>query len=117
MKKIAIEEHFLTEDYVNYLCSRKDPPKLEIVEDEKHNEIVRLWNTPTDYTVQKPEEWYRKLDVGEDRLREMDEDGIDVQVLSLASAVEMFEPPEGTTQAKKTNDDLAKIVQSRSMIR
>ena len=101
MKKIAIEEHFLPQNYVDYLLSRKDPPRFEIVKDEKNDEIVRRWNTPTDYTVQNTKDWYDKLDVGENRLRDMDENGIDMQVLSLASSIERFEPAEGIIQAKK----------------
>jgi hypothetical protein len=47
MRKIAAEEHFYTEEYLKYLYSRKDCPKWEIVEDEKHQKIERRWNAPS----------------------------------------------------------------------
>lgn len=46
MKKIAIEEHFWTEEIVSHFRSKKDYPRLETAEDENHNKIERIWETP-----------------------------------------------------------------------
>ncbi|MFH1651933.1 MAG: amidohydrolase family protein [Chloroflexota bacterium] len=110
MKIIAVEEHFFTRNYVQHLVSRKDYPKFEITRDHNQSEEVRLWHSPGHYTVQEQEEWSRKLDTGEGRLREMDEHGIAMQVLSFAAALELLEPAEGAALAKATNDELAEIV-------
>jgi 2,3-dihydroxybenzoate decarboxylase len=51
------------------------------------------------------------LDLGEARLKEMDEEGITIQALSLSPpGVQCFEPADGTAWAKKVNDELAKVV-------
>jgi predicted TIM-barrel fold metal-dependent hydrolase len=89
MKKISVEEHFLTKDFVLYLHSRKEEPTKKTIDDP--------------LTM-------RCIDVGE-RLREMDKAGIDMQVLSLSSpGVETLEKENAITWAKKTNDELAQIV-------
>jgi predicted TIM-barrel fold metal-dependent hydrolase len=51
------------------------------------------------------------LDLGERRIKAMDEAGIDIAVLSLSGpAVEAFEPRAGTKLARETNDELATAV-------
>ena len=42
MKLIDLEAHFFTEEYVDYLRRRKEPPRLETVEMEGQLE-ERLW--------------------------------------------------------------------------
>lgn len=123
MRKIAIEEHFFTQEYVDYMYSRKEFPRWEIVE-ENDRKIERRWNflpdAPVVYPVaekpdpDRPSLTARLLDVGEGRLRDMDSAGIDTAVLSLSiPGVEAFEAVEGTTCAKKTNDELARIVKKQ----
>ena len=52
------------------------------------------------------------LEVGEQRIKEMEEDGIDMQVLSLiAPGVQVFDAATGTSLARKVNDELYRIVQ------
>jgi predicted TIM-barrel fold metal-dependent hydrolase len=52
------------------------------------------------------------LDTGEQRLKNMDVTGIDVQVLSLTSpGVEQFEPAVGTALARRINDELAAVIE------
>ena len=36
MKVIDLEAHFVTEEYLEYLRTRREVPKLETVEDERH---------------------------------------------------------------------------------
>ena len=92
MKKIAIEEHFYTEEYLAYLRSRQDWPRLEAVEDEEHHRFERLWYSPGEYWVREPNFAARTLDIGAGRLKDMDEAGIHMQVLSLAHpGVEAFD--------------------------
>jgi len=113
MKRIVIEEHFLTEGFLAFLHSRKAYPRLEAGEDGKGQKLERLWRSPdpSDCTVLYPDDINRLVDLGEGRLREMDRDGIDMQVLSFINpGAEMFDPATGTDLAKKSNDELAKAV-------
>ncbi|MFC1901748.1 amidohydrolase family protein [Chloroflexota bacterium] len=106
MKRIAIEEHFYTEGYVEYLKSTKDLPRLEITKDEKGNQVVKRGDITMD-----PDQFSKLVDMGEGRLRQMDEDGIDMQVLSLLNpGVAVFDASTGKTLARKTNDELASVV-------
>ncbi len=52
MKIIAIEEHFRPKCYHDYLLSRKDPPRLELVEDTDNNKVFREWITEKFYLIQ-----------------------------------------------------------------
>jgi 2,3-dihydroxybenzoate decarboxylase len=57
-------------------------------------------------------EWSRRLaDLAELRLADMDAHGVDMQVLSLTSGVEIItDPAEAVAVARKVNDYLAKVV-------
>jgi 5-carboxyvanillate decarboxylase len=108
VKKIAIEEHFLTESLVDYLRSRKEWPRWEVVEGE---EIERVYWAPSFYMPMNPALKSGLLDIEEIRLRHMDEVGIDMQVLSLsAPGVESLPASDGTSLAKRINDEVANIV-------
>ena len=51
------------------------------------------------------------FDMGEKRLAEMDEAGVDIQVLSLCvPGCEQFEAADGTAMARSTNNELAEVV-------
>lgn len=112
MKIIAIEEHFITCEHLNYLRSRKDFPKREIAEDEKHNKIEKIWYSPECCFVTNPEGPDRLLpELGSERLKEMDKAGISMQILSLtAPGVENFNAEDGKIWARRTNDELAAAV-------
>ena len=115
MRRIAIEEHFFTKDYVDYLYSRKDCPRHEIFEDETHRKLERVWAhsslPPIVASIDKPNLTTRLLDLGEGRLRDMDKAGIDMAVLSLGEpGVEIFDASDGATWARRTNDELAKVI-------
>ncbi len=115
MRRISIEEHFFTEEYLEYLYSRKDCPRYETAEDEKQRKITRIWETASfPPSVVGPDRLNRSaklVDLGEGRLKDMDEAGIDMAVLSLGNpGVDAFDEPDGSTWAKKTNDELAGAV-------
>jgi len=106
MKIIDLEAHFYTEEYVKYLRSRKDVPREEV-----RQKNIRLWmwsniSVPRSFKLEE-----KLLDMGEKRIEEMDEVGIDIQVLSLgAPGCEQFEPAEGAAMAKQTNDELSEVI-------
>jgi 2,3-dihydroxybenzoate decarboxylase len=107
VKRIAIEEHFLSEELTSWLCSRKDYPRAEVTEDANHNRKVRLIYSPDVSTPPTS----GMLDLDEGRLRGMDESGIDMQVLSLTANLESLDPSDGIPICKRENDALAKIIQ------
>lgn len=110
MKKIAIEEHFHTEAYIQYLYSRKEWPRREIVE-EKGKRFIRDWWSSTNYRLMDPENPNPLADLGERRLSRMDEDGIEMQVLSLSfPGVELFEAADATSLARDINDELSNAI-------
>jgi 5-carboxyvanillate decarboxylase len=110
MKKIAVEEHFNTETFLNYLSSRKEFPKREIVEVEG-KKFHKVWWSPTDFMLITPEMQSLTLDLGEGRLKAMDESGTDIQVLSLAApGVGQFDASDGTDMARITNDELYEVI-------
>jgi len=106
MKKIAIEEHFYTDDLMEHLKARNDFNRLEIKVDEKGNRIERIH-----YFEFYPGTLSALSDKGEGRLQVMDEAGIDVAVLSLGNpGPEIFDAATGTSLAQKINDELHHIV-------
>ena len=109
MKKISIEEHFTTEEHLDYLqlILEEKYPVPEVIQEEKiiHYEVPFLSPSKREDAVS------RLLDLGEARIRDMDEDGIDMQVLSLVSpGVQVFDASAGTSLSKKINDKLAEAV-------
>ncbi len=47
MRRIAIEEHFITKEYMEYLFTRRDCPRWEIVEGGKDRRVERRWTDPS----------------------------------------------------------------------
>lgn len=112
MRRIAIEEHFHTEYYINYLLSRKGYPRLESIINDKGQKNWRMWQSPDVCVPWLPAPLINKLcDIEEFRLKEMDEVGIDVQVLSLNENFDQLDATEGTALTRKINDILADIIE------
>jgi predicted TIM-barrel fold metal-dependent hydrolase len=103
MKRIAIEEHFYTQEYIDYLKSIKE---YWIEKDEKGNNIEHL-----EHFVLEPGVMDSLVDVSEGRLKHMEEAGIDMQVLSFnCPGVEKLDSETGTNMAKRINNELAEII-------
>jgi 5-carboxyvanillate decarboxylase len=111
MKKIAIEEHVLPPKYLELLHSRKEYPKRDYTV-EKGKRFERQWLSATMTRLIDPAKPVKITDMGKGRLKEMDEAGIDMQVLSLSiPGVDEFNAKDGTAAAKMINDELAAMVQ------
>jgi 5-carboxyvanillate decarboxylase len=110
MKKIAIEEHIHTEGYLAYLYTRKEFPKRDLIEKEG-KKFIRDWWSPTNFRLMDPDQPNKLTDQGEGRIKDMDEAGIDMQVLSLSfPGVELFDALDGTSMARTVNNDLSEVV-------
>ena len=95
MARIDFENHFATTEWLAAIHS----DALEVPE----------WSIAM-FTPDSPVS-AALVDLGEGRIKAMDEAGIDVAILSLsAPAIERFEPLAGTKLARRTNDALAEAV-------
>jgi 5-carboxyvanillate decarboxylase len=110
MKIFDFEAHFYTEDYLHYLRSTKEPPKLETIEVDGRKE-ERLWFGADLWAPRRDRTVGPLLDLGKGRIAKLDEAGVTVQVLSLSGpGCELFEPSEAIVQARKVNDEAAEMV-------
>jgi predicted TIM-barrel fold metal-dependent hydrolase len=109
MKKIDFEAHFVTQEWVDALYHNEGYPRL--VEDKAAG-TRRMY-----FTAEAPEPFSdvllgNLLDVGEKRIKAMDEAGVDMQVLTLtAPGVEPLDPEKGAALARSSNNALAEIIQ------
>ena len=99
MKRIAIEEHFRTQYYVDYLKSRDKAPMLESIRDEEGQEIWREWSSANQYTLSDPKVITKLCDIGEGRLKDMDEAEIDMQVLGFPPGIDRMDVADGIVMA------------------
>jgi len=109
MKKIAIEEHFTTEEHLDHLqlILQKRYPSPEVVEEERHLGLELPFLVPE----RNEQKLASLLDLGTGRIEEMDQAGIDMQVLSLVSpGIQVFDAATATKLAKKMNDRLSEAV-------
>lgn len=109
MKIIAIEEHFTTEEHIDHLqfILEKKYPSPDVIEEEKHLGLELPFLVPE----RNDEVMANLLDLGEGRVKEIDQAGIDMQVLSLVSpGFQVFDSATGTKLAKKMNDRLDEAI-------
>lgn len=106
MRIIDLEAHFYTEDYLKYLRTRKEVPFEEVREND-----FRLWMTSKLWAPRSRPLEAKLLDMGVARIAEMDAAGVDIQVLSLCiPGCDHFEPADGLSMARSTNDELADAI-------
>lgn len=112
VRKIDLEAHFYTKEYIKVLCRNKRYPRCI---SDKQTRDFWLWYFPDTVQLLGGGFLDKLLDIGEGRLREMDMVGVDVQVLSLsAPGVEQFNPSIGTALARSINDELSEVIQKYS---
>jgi 2,3-dihydroxybenzoate decarboxylase len=105
-KRIATEEAFATKDLIRAyreLLARKGS------DDIGFNSLMGYYLTnPSERTRAVSE---RLQDLGARRIGDMDETGIDVQILSVTSpGVQIFDAPTGVALARAINDELAAAI-------
>jgi 5-carboxyvanillate decarboxylase len=101
-----MEAHFYTHDYIQHLRTRKGFPR-EVTDKAG----IKLFHNETLFSPRGAKVEDALLDFGEGRLKHMDENGIDVQVVSLTNpGVQLFDSEEGTEWAKRSNDFLSEVV-------
>ena len=106
MKIIDTEAHFYTRAYHDYLLTRTEIPREEV-----YKGYVRIWYHPNAWEPHGAMIEDKLMDLAKGRLNDMDEAGIDMQVLSLsAPGCEQFGLVDGVVWARKTNDTLSKII-------
>ena len=93
MKLVAIEEHILTREVADAWA--RLPPEHRDPGADLHSDAMEA----------------QLSDMGDARLRRMDEAGVDVQVLSLTTpALQGLEPAQSVELARRTNDAIAAAV-------
>ncbi len=113
MKRICVESHFWLKEYTDYLFTRKEVPRRELVD---NGQTIVEWLTP-ELSMKQPNKNQgpmselgdiRNLEV---RLKQMDEAGIDMQVLSFAHpSLQDLEPEAAVYWSQKLNDELAQTI-------
>lgn len=111
MKKIDFEVHFATQEWIDALYANKTYPRIE---ENKAEKTRRLYFTETAGEPFSDVLLGRLLDTGANRLKDMDDACIDMQVLSLtAPGVEQFEIKTAAKLAQQANDALADVIQQK----
>jgi len=88
VKKIAVEEHFYSKEYLELLHSRTD------------------WKS-----VPQGESAEKVLECGDARIKEMDECGIDMQIVSLSRPdLDPFKTEDAISVAKMMNDTFSELI-------
>jgi len=112
MDIIDFEAHFYTKDYAKTLLKNRNYPRYK---PDKKRDVYWLSYTPL---VQEPHTvglLDKLVEVEEKRIKDMDQAGVKMQVLSLsAPGCEQFNPSTGVKLARKVNDELSAIVEKHS---
>lgn len=111
MKKIDLEAHFFTEDYLKAFGARKEYPMLEPAEDENHEKYNIIWHDANIPQMSGAGVGEKLLEVGEGRIKAMEAGGIDMQAISLSDpGLEVLDAETATIIARKTNDQISKVI-------
>jgi predicted TIM-barrel fold metal-dependent hydrolase len=118
MRKIAFEEHFTTPrqaGYIKAIIEKKYPVKKVNQEEENLGTEIR-WIPASDQAgtlIGSHAILDKLLDLGKGRLKDMDESGIDMQVLTLVSpGVQMLDTAAAVSTMIDTDDYLAEVVKA-----
>ncbi len=108
MKKIDFESHFATEEWVEAMFKNDRYPRY--VRDQETKSCKIQWSSqdvePIGDILLK-----RLLDLGEGRIKTMDENGIDMEVLSLTiPGVDLMEPMVAKGLANKINNHISEVI-------
>jgi 2,3-dihydroxybenzoate decarboxylase len=113
MKRICVESHFWLKEYTDYLFTRKEAPRREFAD---NGQTIVEWLTP-EFAMKQPNSNQGPMsELGdirnmELRLKQMDEAGIDMQVLSFAHpSLQDLEPEAAVYWCQKMNDELAQAI-------
>jgi len=110
VKTIDFETHFATQGWVDALYSNPGYPRFQ------HDPITknrRLFYRPEGGEPYGDVLLDKLLEIGEPRIKEMDDSGIDVAVLTLvAPGMEPFDTKLGVKLAREANDVLAEAIAS-----
>lgn len=107
VRRIAIEEAFVTQEIADEWAVLLEKGAIGEPGFRKMGETI-LADSPGTRLIHE-----RLIDLGEGRIRDMDEAGIDVQVISLTSpGVQVFPGDLATRLAANANDKLAQAVRS-----
>jgi len=101
MKRIEFENHFYDACFYDSLKKRNSPPYYR-----KDTDIITWTN---DLKVPQGRVTDLLLDIGEGRLKYMDELGIDLAVLSCSPGVEQLDAPDSIEVCRKTNNALFEL--------
>jgi predicted TIM-barrel fold metal-dependent hydrolase len=109
MKRIDLETHFVTQDWVDAMYDTPYYPRLA---DDPTTGKRRLHYWPDAFEPYGDVLLERLMDLGERRIKEMDAGGIDVAAVSLTSpGTDHFGPGVGTELARSVNDQLAAAIE------
>jgi len=115
MKRIAVEEHFSTREHMAALRSivEQTYPVPSVLQEEKDLQREVAWldvSVPGSQPGLGEVRRNKLLDWGAGRLKDMDEAGIDIQILSLVSpGIQVFDAAAATAMAKKINNELFEL--------
>ncbi len=108
MKTIDFETHFVTQEWVDAIYANPGYPRFV---DDKTTGRRRMYYREDAFEPHGDFLLDRLLDLGEGRIKGMDEAGIDKAVVSLTSpGVDHFDPSVGTALARSVNDELAAAI-------
>jgi predicted TIM-barrel fold metal-dependent hydrolase len=108
---IDFETHFVTKEWVDATYANPGYPRFV---DDKATGRRRMYYREDAFEPHGDFLLNRLLDLGEGRIKGMDEAGVDKAVVSLtAPGVDHFDPGVGTSLARSVNDELAAAIDRR----
>ncbi len=111
MRVIDFEAHFFTNDSVDYLKKRDLFPLLEAT--DRAGSYQLKFSESVSLPHPKPL-MDRLLDLGQGRINQMDQGGVDIEILSMTvpSGIECLDNPDATFLARDANDELFSAIRA-----